>query len=194
MAQILDLSKRFTQDQIEAAGRSANTSRDLPAGGYVCEIVSATLNDDQATGKANIELHVDVCEGEYSGYFQSLEDRYGFWGLRGWMSFKESQLPSFQRTCAAICNSNPGFVFNPLAGATDIDTLKGKKIGVVVGKEEYESNGDVREKNTVARFVEVEKIKTNSFGKIPALKKLNRKPVDTSSFMAVDETVAVPFA
>lgn len=173
MAQILDLSKRFTQDEIQAAVQNAGTSFDLPAGGYVCKIEEAILNDDSSNGKANIELHVDIAEGEHAGYFRQLEDRFGFWGLRGWMSFKDSQLPNFQRSCMALCNSNPGFQFNPFVpGGADIDTLNGKLIGVVIGKEEYVSNsGDVKEKNTVYRFTEVSKIKSGKF-KVPETKKL----------------------
>lgn len=183
MAQILDLSKRFTQDQINNAAKSSGSFRDLPDGGYICKIVETILNDDAATGKANIELHVDISEGEYAGYFQDLEDRYGFWALKGWMSFKESQIANFQRTCAALCNSNPGFVFNPFAaGGADVDSLKGKTIGVVIGKEEYKSaSGDVREKNVVSYFADVEKIRSGKF-KVPALKKLKEEapaPVDS---------------
>ena len=179
MAQILDLSKRFTQEQIEAATQSGESSFDLPAGGYICKIVEPILNDGD--GKANIELHVDISDGEYAGYFQRLSDRFGFWGLRGWMSFKEDQLARFQQTCVALCNSNPGLEFNPFApGGVDIDVLKGKIIGVVIGKEEYRSNsGDIREKNSVSRFIEVEKIKNKKF-KIPETKKLKTEVFDAS--------------
>ena len=173
MAQILDLSKRYTQEQIESAAQNTGTSFDLPAGGYICTIIEPVLNDNPAEGKANIELHVDIAEGEYAGYFQQLEDRFAFWGLKGWMSFKESQLGEFQRICMALCNSNPGLQFNPFApGGVDIDVLRGKSIGVVIGKEEYKSNsGDIREKNKVAKFIEVEKIRSGKY-KVPQLKKL----------------------
>lgn len=191
MAQVLDLSKRFTQEQIEEAARSNNTYEDLPAGGYICKIVEPILNDDPKAKKANIELHVDIAEGNYAGYFQRLEDRAGFWGLRGWMSFKESQIPNFQRTCAALCNSNPGLVFNPFAkGGVDIDILTGKLIGVVVGKEEYRSNsGDIREKNVVSYFTEVDKIKNKKF-KVPALKKLETESIDLPQSVTDEE---IPF-
>lgn len=193
MAQILDLSKRFSQEQIETAQLSSTPFADIPAGGYVCKIIRPILNDDQATGKANIELHVDIAEGEYSGYFQQLEDRAGFWGLRGWMSFKESQLPNFQRTCAALCNSNPGLKFNPFApGGADIDSLEGKAIGVVLGKEEYRSNsGDIREKSVVSRFIEVDKIKSKKY-KIPELKRLKDGAYDPS-FVPVGDKEEIPY-
>lgn len=193
MAQILDLSKRFTQEQIETAQLSSAPLLDIPAGGYVCKIIRPILNDDRASGKANIELQVDISEGEYTGYFQKLEDRAGFWGLRGWMSFKESQLPNFQRACAALCNSNPGLKFNPFApGGADIDSLEGKTIGVILGKEEYRSSsGDIREKSVVSRFIEVEKIKAKKF-KVPELKRLKEDAGDPA-FVPVSDKEEIPY-
>jgi len=193
MAQILDLSKRFTQEDIQAASQNAGTSFDLPAGGYVCKIVNSILNDNPDAGKANIELHVDIAEGEHAGYFQQLEDRFGFWGLRGWMSFKFDQLGNFQRICMALCNSNPGLQFNPFApGGADIDILKGKMIGVVIGKEEYKANsGDIKEKNVVSKFIEVDKIRAKKF-KVPETKKLKGVDFDPTFIPETDET-EIPF-
>lgn len=198
MAQILDLSKRFTRDQIETASQSNRLIEDPPADGYVCKIVDAILNDDPQAGRFNIELHVDIAEGKFAGYYQQLEDRFGFWGLKGYMSFKESQLPRFQQTCAALCNCNPGLVFNPFApGGADIDSLKGKAVGVVIGKEEYESkSGDVREKNVVSYFTETDRIKNKKF-KIPAIKKLakqeTKRPEFDASFQTLNNEEEVPF-
>lgn len=179
MAQILDLSKRFTQEQIESAAQG--DSFDLPADGYICKIIQPVLNDNMSADKANIELMLDIAEGKYTGYFQQRSDRFGFWGLRGWMSFKESQLPNFQRTCVALCNSNPGLQFNPfVAGGVDVDVLKGKLIGVVIGKEEYRNNsGEIREKNVVNRFIEVDKIRNKKF-KVPETKKLKEETFNVS--------------
>ena len=172
MAQKLDLSKRYSQEQIDNARQNSASLDDLPAGGYICKIVRPILNDDAASGKMNIELQVDISEGEYAGYFKKLEDKYGFWGLRGWMSFKESEIAKFQQTCVALCNSNPGFKFDPFHGSVDVDDLEGKLIGAVIGKEEYKSSqGDIREKNVVSRFIEVEKIRAKKY-KIPPLRKL----------------------
>lgn len=192
MAQILDLSKRFTTEQIESASQENGSVIELPADGYVCTIVQAILNDDSTSGKANIELHVDIVEGEYAGYFKRLEDRYGFWRLRGWMSFKESNLAQFQRTCIAICNSNPGLKFNPFApGGVDVDILNGKKIGVVTRKEEYRNNsGDLRVKDTIYYFMEVDKVKNKKF-KVPELKKL--KDSFDPTFIPASSDEQVPF-
>ena len=193
MAQILDLSSRFTKEQIEEAKRNTDNHYDLPAGGYICEIIRPILNDDEASGRANIELQVDIAKGEYAGYFQRLENSYGFWGLRGWMSFKASEIERFRQTCTALCACNPGLQFNPFVpGGADVDSLKGKIIGVVIGKEEYRSNsGDIRERNTVFRFIETNKIEDGKF-KIPPLKKLKEYTSGTS-FRLVSTTEEIPY-
>jgi len=194
MAQILDLSTIYTQEQIETAKQGSDTLDELPAGGYICKVINAILNNDPEKGRQNIELQVDIAEGDYAGYFQKLSDRWGFWGLRGWMSFKESELGRFEKTCMAFMNSNPGLVFNPFVkGGVDVDKLIGKKIGVVTGKEQYKSNsGDTRDKNVVSYFTEISKIKEGKF-RIPKPKLLPETP--EGGFMAVtDGAEAIPFS
>lgn len=190
MAQILDLSKRFTQSQVEEAIKNDSKFNDIEAGGYVCKIVDAILNDSADGNKANIELNVDIAEGKYQGYFQSLEDRAGFWGLKGYMSFKESQIGKFTKTCQTIAESNPGYSFNPMApGGADIDTLKGKLIGVVIQKQEYMSNaGELREKNAVYNITEVSKIREGKF-KVPAVKKLDQTNYTPTLTAGTDDLV-----
>lgn len=192
MAQILDLSTRFTKEELEAAAQTSGTLEDLPAGGYICKIVRPILNDDPASGKANIELQVDIAEGDFAGYFQRLEDRYGFWGLRGWMSFNgPDKVANFKRTCVALCTSNPGLMFDPfIMGGADVDALTGKKIGAVIGKEEYKNNsGDIREKNVISYFTETDKIKNKKF-KVPPVRKY-KEP--TPSFRPVSAAEEIPY-
>ena len=55
MAQILDLSKIYTKEQLESATKNIETSYDLPTGGYVCKIVKQVLNNDPVNEKANKE-------------------------------------------------------------------------------------------------------------------------------------------
>lgn len=180
MSQILNLKNMYSAEQIAEAKANDEQYEEVEAGGYVCNIVDAILNNSD--GKANIELHLDIAEGNHKGFFQKLEDRAGFWGLRGYMSFKETQINKFLKTCTAINVSNPGFSFDPMReGGADVDTLKGKHIGVVIQKEEYKANsGDIREKCSVYNFTEVSKIREKKY-KVPALKKLD----DSSSIVNV---------
>jgi hypothetical protein len=126
---------------------------------------------------------------------QKMSDRFGFWPLRGYMSFKADQLGRFEQACVVLCTCNPGLEFNPFKqGGVDVDILKDKIIGVVVGKEEYlNRNGEVRENNVVSRFIEVNKIKENKF-KIPATKKLKNQEAAFANSFTPSNMEEVPFA
>lgn len=197
MAQILELSKIYTSSQIEEAKANDQQFEDVPAGLYVCKVADAILNNDGT--KMNIALMLDIAEGKYADFFQKLEDRAGFWGLKGYMSFKESQVSKFLKVCTAFNNSNPGFSFDPMrAGGADVDTLKGKLIGVVIQREEYlNKNNEVREKCSVYQFTEVSKIKAGKI-KVPELKKLETSVAGADSsngFMSIPDGQAeeLPF-
>ena len=188
MAQILDLSKTYTKEQVEEAKKKDTEFDDIEAGGYICKIVDAILNIE----KKYIEIDLDIVEGPHAGYFQRLEDRAGFWGLKNYMSFKESVLSKFLKTCTAFNNSNPNYNFDPMRdGGSDVDSLIGKTIGVVIGKEEYKSkSGEIRQKNVASNITEVSKIREGKF-KVPDVKKLETKD---DSFMNVSGgSSSVPF-
>ena len=146
-------------------------SKMLPAGGYICKIVDAFLEPE----KMYVLLHLDIAEGKYAGYYQKLEDRAGFWGLRYYASYKEPVLNKFIKMCATFETCNPGFSFDPMrGGGADIDTLKGKNLGVTFGYEEYEKkDGTIGTRPYVGTFTEIKKIKGGKF-KVPELRKLNK--------------------
>lgn len=190
MAQILNLSKYGTKTQVLEAHPEQSQYDDIPAGGYICTIVDAELEEE----KEYVRLDLDVAEGEYKGYFQALEDRANFWGLQYYASFKESQISRFAKLCTCLDACNPGFTFDPFsAKGVDVSILKGKKVGVVIGKEEYKNrNGEIREKNRVINITETKKIHEKKF-KIPPLKKLDTSK--DSGFVTVpdDAPDEIPF-
>lgn len=185
MSQVLDLTKMYSAEQAEEAKKKSDDFETIEAGGYVCKIVDAILNQD----KKYIELDLDISEGPHAGYFQRLEDRAGFWGLKNFMSYKESVLGKFLKTCTAFNNSNPNYNFDPMRnGGADVDTLIGKSIGVIIGKEEYKSKaGEVRQKDVATNITEVSKIRDGKF-KVPELKKLEDASTgkSDSDFMTID--------
>ena len=191
MAQILDLSKLYTTDQVEEAkNKDVGEYESIEAGGYICKVVDAILN----TEKKYIEIDLDIAEGPHAGYFQRLEDRAGFWGLKNFMSYKESVLPKFLKTCTAFNNSNPNFNFDPTKKkGVDVDALIGKTIGVVIGKEEYKSKaGEIRQKDVASNITEVSKIREGKF-KVPDVKKLAEDKKDDSFMNINNGSSDVPF-
>lgn len=148
----------------EASGDSTR----LPAGGYVCKYTD--VKDDPK--KEYLYMEFDIAEGEYEGYFEDLNDRAGFWAGKCYRSYKEKALPMFKRMCSAVTKSNKGFIFDGNEHA-DETTLIGKKIGLILGEEEYvKNNGETGTRLYVAREIPVEDVKAGKF-KVPELKKLN---------------------
>lgn len=197
MAQILDLSSLGSMEKV-AETYTDNSFEDIEAGGYVCKICNAILVNTEE--KKNIRLELDIEEGPHKGYFTRLEERAGFWGLTGYMSFKDSQLKKFTKLCTAFNISNPGFSFDPFrGGGADVDTLIGKQIGAVIRKEEYMSNkGEIRQKCAVLNITEVEKIRSGVITP-PPLKKLSESDqsgnsMDDFAKPPEGEAKKVPFA
>ena len=139
----------------------------LPAGGYICKYANVEDNEK----KQYLFMEFDIAEGEFKGYFADLEDRAGFWAGKCYRSYKEKALPMFKRMCSAVTKSNKNFIFDGNKHA-DESTLVGKKIGMLLGEEEYIGNdGSTKTRLYVVREMAVDDVKNGNF-KVPALKKL----------------------
>ena len=128
------------------AERSSSGREILPAGGYVCQIISAKV-DSNEWGETLVVAH-DVCEGDYEGIFKrdfENNDRED----KKWRGTFRLKLPkddgseqdawkkrSFSNFIWAIEQSNPGFSWD-----WDEKKLKGKKVGLIYRNEEWEMNG-----------------------------------------------------
>ena len=168
-------------DSVQEAG----DSRRLPAGGYICKYTNVEDNSE----KNYLYMEFDIAEGEFKGYYKELEERLDFWGGRCYRSYTEKALPMFKRMCSAVTKSNKGFIFDGNEHC-DESTLIGKKIGMILGEEEYIGNdGSVKTRLYVAREVDVADIKSGKF-KVPALKKLPNSADETKnddSFMNIPD-------
>lgn len=167
-----------------ASVQEAGESKRLPAGGY---IVKYTKVED-VPEKNYLFMEFDIAEGEYSGYYEELYDRLDFWAGRCFRSYTEKALPMFKRMCSAVTKSNKGFIFDGNEHC-DESTLVGKKVGMILGEEEYIGNdGSTKTRLYVAREISVDDVKAGKF-KIPALKKLaedTAKP-NNDGFMNIPE-------
>ena len=151
-----------------ASVQEAGDSKRLPAGGYICKYTNVEDNPN----KNYLYMEFDIAEGDFKGYFADLDERAGFWAGKCYRSYKENALPMFKRMCSAVTKSNKGFIFDGNQHC-DESTLVGKKVGMILGKEEYIGNdGSTKTRLYVAREVDIADIKAGKF-KIPELKKLN---------------------
>ena len=153
----------------------------LPAGGYICQIMSAKEVKNKNTSGTHIELMLEIADGDHKGFFerdykaQSGEQK--FW--RGIMNQNipnessdkyDTQCGFFKRFTDAIEDSNNGYHWdwNEVA-------LKGKMCGCVFGQKEKQSQkGTIYAATYASEIVSVDTIKENKF-KVPALKKLEVK-------------------
>lgn len=142
---------------------------DTPApGGYIAEICSVTDNEQ----KEYLEICWDFTEGQYTGANRDTFIRAGFWPTRLFRSYKESALGFFKAFKTAVEESNPGYIFDDRA----VDALRGKKLGIVLGEEEYRKNdGTVGTRLSVVQVRSVRSIRDGDF-KIPDKKRLKDAP------------------
>lgn len=156
----------------------------LPAGGYVCKIKQAKVEQKQRQDQTTYEMlsiAFDIYEGDYAGYF---EDQYreSTYSDKKWKGVIRQIIPSddgtvkderiksfFKGAITAIEESNPGYHFN-----FDERTLTDKLVGILFREEEYDYEG--RQGMTVKPFVmmDIHKVATGEFT-VPKPKMLNRE-------------------
>lgn len=112
----------------------------LPAGCYVCKIRQVSQAETQ-TGRPQIVLLFDIAEGEHAGFYQARYDEDRKNGDAKWRGVHKqimdgSSLPFFKGLMSSIEKSNPGYVF-PWGREGNEKTLVGKKLGVVMGREQF---------------------------------------------------------
>lgn len=173
------------------AERSSSGRETLPAGGYVCQILSAKVESGE-WGDTLVIAH-DVCEGEYAGIFKRDYDNNTM-DNKKWRGTFRLKLPkddgteqdawkkrSFNNFIWAVENSNPGYSW-----AWDEKTLKGKKVGLLYRNKEWEYN-DRRGWTTEAAGSEsIDNIRDGKF-KMLKDKPLPEKPVSAPVFTEEDD-------
>ena len=148
----------------------------LPAGGYVCLVVYATLGKTK-NDNPQLILTLDIAEGQYAGFYKNV-DNYSpkhyqvIYDRNGKISpFFKGLLENFEKS-----NSD----FKVVDRNFDERKLINKKIGVIFGEEEYLSNDVVKSTIKPVRTTTVENIREGKF-KVPEPKKLPPSAKNTPS-------------
>lgn len=161
------------------------------AGGYIGIIKNVFDNTD----KGQLEIELDIAEGEYANYYEQLMAAKGFWGLKAYKNYENKKDPSKDEYCkryfksfiTAVENSNEGYNFVN----TDYNekTLIGKKVGIILYKEQYIANdGSTKVGTKFSDFKTIEKIKSGDF-KVPEFKEL----AQTNTHAEEEEDFNLPF-
>lgn len=170
--------------------QEATESHRLAPGGYVCSIVRA----EDLPDKEYLRILFDIAEGPDKDYFRGMYERMQ---LDGWpyagvliRSYKPKAQPFFKGFLSAVEASNPGYRFD-----NDERTLRGRLVGLVLGEEEYEYNGELRTRLRVASVRSVDTIRSGEYD-TPTIKKLARPappPAAADSFVSLGDDDDIPF-
>ena len=170
----------------------------LPAGGYVCQILSARVESND-WGDTLVIAH-DVCEGDYKDIFKRdyennpNEDKKwrGTFRLKlpkddgteqdGW---KKRSLSNF---LWAIEQSNPGFAFD-----WDEKKLKGKKIGLLYRNKEWAYNDRTGWTTEAAGTDSIDNIREGKFRQLKDKPLANKPVVDAPVFTEEVDDGELPF-
>lgn len=170
---------------------------------YVCTIKSAKVTSNDYGEK--LEVAIDVSEGDYAGFYQK---KYDYDKSQSedakWKGVVRINIPnedgseqdswrikSFNTNICAVMDSNPGYTWE-----WKEETLKGKKVGLVLRDKEYAIDGRSGFYSEPYRFISVEDARNNDFRK-PAIKYLPTTNTASSSLdlSAVDSATEdeIPF-
>ncbi|MBR4687074.1 MAG: hypothetical protein IKP01_02070 [Bacteroidales bacterium] len=137
--------------EVEEAG----TSRMLPAGGYVAVITAV----EDIESKEYLRFTYDIAEGDLAGFFETEDRAYTHQFTR---SYKARAKGFMKRFLVCVEESSPGFSL----GSWDNDpmALVGKKVGIVVQREDYTNrDGDDRARMNVEDFAKADDIRHGRF-------------------------------
>lgn len=169
------------QDYENAEVRTGGEFQKMPAGGYIATIQAVRTDGPASYGKGRVDyvnskqyvkLIYDIAEGEFAGKFSddywAGEDKdYGHCIYLSWKN-----MGAFKGNIQALDASNPGFDALAAFEADNWMMFIGKKVGIVVGEEEYRANnGEIRTKLGLPSMRPVQAIREGKF-KVPPLKKL----------------------
>ena len=145
----------------------------LPAGGYVCKIISAMacLSKSQ---KEMLKIAIDIAEGEYKGMFEKMylskrayeEDPKWSPNAVYYQLIEGDAVGRFKGLITNLEASNPGFKWG-----WDESKLKGLKFGGLFREEEYINNkNELRSATRIYRILPVEGIEEKA---APSPKKIS---------------------
>lgn len=136
----------------------------LPAGGYVCKIMQVEVTKSK-TGLEMLKISLDIAEGDFKDYFANAykndtrPDKK--WGCTAYIVTDESTdygVKNLKTFITSVEESYSGF--NVVWGDKFAACFKGKFVGVVFRREQYENaSGEVRWSTKPAWFRSTDTIK-----------------------------------
>lgn len=154
-----------------APQESTGGSKKLPAGGYICRIMGAKIENAKSSGLPMVVAQFDICEGEYNNFYH---DKY-----KSDMAFRPNatyqgiaRIPAvdeegkarkgFNTFCGAVEKSND--IKLPTEDTAFLNALKGAVVGIIFGREEVKFSDGRTAMVTKPKFYRsVETIESGSY-------------------------------
>lgn len=155
--------EKLNLENVTATSEYKDNGKIVP-GGYVCEIKTVTdcpvgYNAKKPESGDFLKIEYDIAEGDFTGYYKDLEEKFGFWGGSYIRSYKPNALGVFKGFIKAVSDSNPGFSWD-----WDEQSLVGKKVGLVLGPDTYTGmDGKTKTKMKVVAVKSVDDIRSGKF-------------------------------
>lgn len=158
----------------------------IELGGHKGVIIKAEEYTSDISGKTSLKIYTDTAKDDKQpSYFKTQyendtrENKKYPNGAIKYVSLgeEENQVKMLKGFITAVENSNPGFTFD---WKKEVDQLKGKKVGLVFGNEEYtKQDGSV---GLATKLVQIRSIDKVENVKIPKVKLLDGTFVDYENY------------
>lgn len=163
----------------------------LELGGHRGVIIKAEEYTSEVSGKTSLKIYVDTAsDDKQPGYFKKqydndarIDKRYPNGAIKYVpLGEEENQIKMLKSFLTCVENSNANYTYN---WNKEVDQLKGKKIGLVFGQEEYTSqDGTTKLATKLNQFRSIDKVDN---AQIPKIKLLNGTYVEYDNYTKKEE-------
>ena len=170
----------------------------LELGGHKGIIIKAEEYTSDFSGKKSLKVYVDTAsDDKQPGYFKKqyendtrIDRKYPNGAIKYVpLGEEENQIKMLKSFLTCVENSNTNYTYN---WNKEVDQLKGKKIGLVFGQEEYISqDGTTKLATKLNQFRSIDKVDNV---KIPKVKKLDGTYVDYEEYINSKNSSNDPFS
>lgn len=164
-------------------------SRQLPAGGYICKIMAAKMENAKSSGLPMVVIQFDISDGEYAQYYRNKyqNDTSRFpdakWGGIARIPAVDAEGKArngFNSFCGAVEKSND--ITLPQEDTAFLAELKGCYVGIIFGREEYQGRDGNLYWSTKPKFYRsVETIENGAYA-VP-----DDEPIDKGGYSYTNE-------
>lgn len=125
----------------------SGTSKKLPAGGYICRLMNAKIENAKSSGLPMVVCQFDIADGEFANYYHNKyatdikfrsEAKYqGIIRIPA-VDAEGNARKGFNGFCGAVEKSND--IKLPTEDVPFLNALKGAMVGIIFGREEVRFN------------------------------------------------------